>query len=243
MTNQLRLELPVLLPEIAHDADACVSRLVADLSGREGVSEAHVVAAAGDKPAQLCVHYDPDVLPLPRIRAIARAAGAALTQRFGHVLWAVDGLSHQRRARTVSERLRRMPGVVEADAAGSGPVRVEFDRAATSEAEIRRVLAEMDVRPRGLAAAKASGQVDAEDHDHASDDHKHGPAEADHGHAHGGVFGANTELYFALICGGLLGVGFAIDMLDAAAGWVPLSLYVSAYLFGGFYTVREAVVS
>jgi Cd2+/Zn2+-exporting ATPase len=243
MTDRLRLELPVLLPAVAHEADACVERLVSDLNGREGVSEAHVVAAAGDTPAQLCVHYDPDVLPLPRIRDIARAAGAALNERFGHVLWAVDGLSHQRRARTVSERLRRMPGVVEAGAAGSGPVRVEFDRTVTSEAEIRRVLAEMGVRPRSLATGVASGQVDADDHDHASDDHKHGPGEADHGHAHGGVFGANTELYFALICGALLGVGFAIDWLDAAAGWVPLSLYVAAYLFGGFYTVREAVDS
>ena len=102
MTAKLRLELPLLLPEIDGAADACVTRLVESLSAREGVRNAHIVAAAGEDSAKLCVHYDPDLLSLPRIREIAQSEGAKITERFGHLLWNVDGLSNQRRARTVA---------------------------------------------------------------------------------------------------------------------------------------------
>ena len=246
MSERLRLEIPVLLPEVRHDADACIDRLVGDLEGREGVSHAHVVRPVAWEPAQLCVHYDPDVLPLPRIREIARGAGAALTERFGHLLLNADGLPHQRRARTVAERLRRAPGVVEADASASGTVRVEFDRAATSEAEINRLLAEMGVVGRGGAAARSARDGAHGDHAghgaqgrHDHDDHGDGQ----HGHAHGGVFGANSEVIFALVCGALLAVGFLLSVATAAPAWAPLALYVGAYFFGGFYTVREAIDS
>ncbi len=59
------------------------------------------------------------------------------------MLWEADGLGHQRRARTVTERLRQQPGVVEAEANATGPVRIEFDREATSEADLRRALADL----------------------------------------------------------------------------------------------------
>lgn len=50
------------------------------------------------------------MLPLPRIREIARSAGAEISERFGHLRWNVAGLSNERRARTVAERMRRAPG-------------------------------------------------------------------------------------------------------------------------------------
>ena len=63
-----------------------------------------------------------------------------------------------------------------------------------------------------------------------------------HGHAHeeGGLFGKNTELYFSLLCGFLLGIGFALSFADVP-GWIPLSLYIAAYFFGGFFTAQEAI--
>ena len=145
MTAKLRLELPLLLPEIDGAADACVTRLVESLSAREGVRNAHIVAAAGEDSAKLCVHYDPDLLSLPRIREIAQSEGAKITERFGHLLWNVDGLSNQRRARTVAGRLLRAPGIVEADASAAGVVRIDFDRDKISEVEIERLLGKLGV--------------------------------------------------------------------------------------------------
>lgn len=145
MTKRVRLDLPLVLPGIPDEADRCVARLVADLKARDGVREAHVVAASGDEPAKLCLHYDPEVISLPRIMNVAHASGASLTSRFGHLLWQMDGIAHQRRARTVAEHLCRLPGVVEAEAAASGALRIEYDRDRIDETQIRKALADIGV--------------------------------------------------------------------------------------------------
>ncbi|HMM45982.1 MAG TPA: heavy metal translocating P-type ATPase, partial [Candidatus Macondimonas sp.] len=219
MTNKLRLDLPILLPNILHDADACVGRLLAELRGQTGVEDAHVRSDGSPATHQLCIHYDPDTLPLVRIRELVEAAGARITEQFGHLVWNIEGITHQRRARTVSEQLLNLPGVLEAEVSIGGVVRLEFDRQQTSEDDIRAALAEAGV-------------------DRKSETHRH---EADGDHRHGGIFGANSELIFSLICGGLLVTGFAIEKLTPLPGWLPLACYLGAYFFGGFYTVGEAV--
>jgi len=247
VTEHIRLDLPVLLPEIPDEADRCVARLLAELRERDGVQEAHVVAATGEDPAKLCVHYDPDKVSLARIRKAARAAGATLTARFGHILWQVAGIEQQRRARTVAEVLCRLEGVFEAQATASGALRVEFDRGVIDEARIEAALVPLGVRRRGLelteksaapAPSVATLPVAPADDDHQ--DHDHGE---EGGHAHGGIFGANTELFFALLSGGCLAVGFALAWTEAAPQLVSTGLYLAAYFFGGFFTFREAIDS
>ncbi|MGO4292021.1 heavy metal translocating P-type ATPase [Chitinophaga sp. RAB17] len=76
----------------------------------------------------------------------------------------------------------------------------------------------------------------------SSNGHQH-DADHDHDHEHGGVFGKNTELFFSIICGVLLGLGFAISFIQSLPAWLSLSLYIGAYFFGGFYTTKEAVES
>ncbi|MGB5145530.1 MAG: heavy metal translocating P-type ATPase, partial [Porticoccaceae bacterium] len=136
-----------------------------------------------------------------------------------HLVWDVEGITHQRRARTVTEQLLALTGVLEAEISVGGVVRLEFDRKQTSENGIRAALAEAGV-------------------DRKSETHRH---EADDDHRHGGIFGANSELIFSLICGGLLVTGFAIEKLTPLPGWLPLACYLCAYFFGGFYTVGEAL--
>lgn len=74
---------------------------------------------------------------------------------------------------------------------------------------------------------------------HANEEHdEHGA-----GHAHGGVFGANTELIFALLSGACLAFGFGLSWTDTASPAVSTGLYIAAYVFGGFFTLREAFQS
>ena len=81
---------------------------------------------------------------------------------------------------------------------------------------------------------------DHKGHDHGpNDDHKHGEGEGGHGHAHGGLFGERTELIFALLCGATLLVGWLISL--KADGWIPLAFYMAAYVFGGWFTLTEAI--
>lgn len=211
MAEKLRLDIPILLPGIPDTDDACVSRLICELKTREGVEQVHIAPADHDNPARLCIHYDNDALSLSRIRELVGSVGAKITEQFGHILWHVDGISHERRARTVAERLRTMPGVLEAEASVTGKVRAEFERSRASEAEIRDVLAKMGVSPTDDVSKPASSkdiQADkprnkeshrqpskAQDyhsvsrhggeHDHEGrDQHDH-----DHDHAHGGLLG------------------------------------------------------
>lgn len=247
MKEHIRLDLPVLLPTIPDEADRCVARLLAELKERDGVGEVHVVGATGGEPAKLCVHYDPEKIGLALIRKAARASGTTLTGRFGHLVWQVEGIEQERRARTVGAALCRIEGVFEAQATASGALRVEFDRNVVGEAEIVSALTSLGVKRRhpetAALPASSSGQgparvpLPAAAGEHA---HDHGP---EAGHAHGGVIGSNAELYFALISGGCLALGFALSWTAAAPPLVSTGLYLFAYFFGGFFTLREAIDS
>ncbi|AZS77390.1 MAG: heavy metal translocating P-type ATPase [Achromobacter sp.] len=52
----------------------------------------------------------------------------------------------------------------------------------------------------------------------------------------------SAEMYFALACGALLGIGTAIERWwTTVPGVVPLAMYIIAYVFGGTFTVRDAI--
>ena len=251
MSDQLRLDIPLLLPEVGDEADRCVARLTSELKAREGVDKIHIVRAEDGAAPQLCIHYRPDILPLERVRQIARSAGAELTEQYQHLFWDdLEGVGHARRARTIGIGLREIPGIVEAEVGAAGTLRAEFRRSETSVDIIRKVLLDMGVTRKSAAVAVATpaeashargedGHDHGPGHDHGSD-HKYGEV-GDHGHDHGGIFGERTELIFALLCGLVLGVGFAIEKLAVAPEWVPMAFYIAAYGFGGWFTVREAL--
>lgn len=227
MAETLRLDLPLLLPEVPDARDACVRRLTEGLESRDGVERAHIRNAEDGQHAELCIHYDPALLPIERIRRVAETFGAEITANFGHVVWQVGGLSDQRRARTVSERARRLPGVLEAEGNAKGPLRIEFDRTRTDEAAIRKALLAMGLSLEGAEPGATEKAGQAHDHDHA----------------HGGIFGEKTELIFVGLCGGLLLLGWLLPKFVAAPQWAPLTALIAAYFFGGFYALREAIDS
>ena len=228
MTEKLQIDLPVLLPDIAHDADACVQRLLVELRAYQGVENVHIRSGTNNQTHEVCIHYASEALSLARIRELVEAAGARITQRYGHLIWQVKGVTHQRLARTLTKRLLSMPGVLEAEVSIGGVVRVELDREKISEDDIRDALAEVGVnrKPEDPPAGRDSDQL------------KDGDGDA---HRHAGVFGENSELIFSLLCGGLLATGFALDKWAPVADWLAIANYLGAYLFGGFYTVKEAV--
>ena len=232
MADHVQLDLPLLLPDVPDATDACVERLTSSLRDGPGVQRAHVVRASNGAPDRLCVHYDPDVISLPRIRQRARGLGAEITDQYGHLSWAVTGVTHPRRARTLAKRLRRLEGVVEAEASAAEQIRVEYNRSVTDAGGIRDALRSMGLRVRedGIEAGDLAGdEATAPAHD---------PEE---GHDHGGLLGEKTELIFAITAGVCVALGFGLSFVGSVSGWVPWGLYVGGYVFGGYYTVREAV--
>jgi Cd2+/Zn2+-exporting ATPase len=216
----VRLDLAVVLPDAPDARDACVHRLVSEIEGRPGIARVHVLPAGGGAPAQLCIHHDPRLIEVARVRELATTAGAWLTERYGHVVWEVESALSARRARRVAEALRSLPGVLDAEAAPGGPLRIEFDRRVTGAAALEAALARLGLHRATPADQKAG---DAHDHDH------------------GGPFGANSELIFAIASFVLLGVGVALSFFAAAPPLVPMGLYAAACVAGGWFTLREAI--
>ena len=79
--------------------------------------------------------------------------------------------------------------------------------------------------------------ADGKDHDHDHADH----AGAGHAHDHGGPFGEKSELIFALLAGLMVLIGWLLAWRDLAPELVSKGFYVAAYVFGGYYTLKEAI--
>ncbi len=232
VVEKTQIDIRVVLPDVPDAQDACVQRLGELLEAKEGIDAAHVMQADGERPDQLCIHFDPRRLSFGDVRELARRSGAKLDGRYGHLLLKTTPM-HARKSRFLAERLHReQAGVLEAVASPDGLLRVEYDRETTDERAIRQRLHKMRVRlvedQHELTEARQGGQPAGET-----------PEESDH--SHGGLFGANSELIFAILCGAMLSTGWLISVLTAAAPWVPWCFYLTAYGFGGFYTAREAV--
>jgi Cd2+/Zn2+-exporting ATPase len=244
----IRLDLPVVLPEVADARDRCVSMLLDALAVRQGVSRTHVVEADGQVP-QLCVHFDPAALSVERVRELAAAVGADLQARVGHFIGRLPTALHARAAARLRERIRQSPGILTSDVSPAGAVRVEFDRTAVSAAAVRdRLLglgvellpaaerAPLSLGPLAASASERAATVD--DPVPASDaaERSRGPEKHDHG-----AFGERTELAFAALAGILLLAGWLGGRFFAAPPWLSQTAYVLAYLFGGAFTFREAI--
>ena len=253
--KKLQIKIPVILPQVPNEKDTCVKRLIHELQAKEGIEKVHVSDKRKNDVPQLCFHYDPDVISIDRIQSLAKKTGAGITDKYGHKLLQVEGIRHARHARSIEKSLRSIEGVLEASVAGTGVVRVEFDKGITGFAAIEKrlrkkdltiieesmVMKEFSKKPMERLFLEEEG-LEKEGASSESHEHKEGETHEDgEEHAHGGVFGKNTELIFSIICGALLGIGFGLSYVESIPEWVSLTLYIGAYFFGGFFTAKEAV--
>jgi Cd2+/Zn2+-exporting ATPase len=243
-SDKVRLDLPLTLPGDDID-DRCVGRLTSALVGRPGIDEAHVIGTEGDRP-QLCVHYDPDQITLGRVRELVQSAGAQIAARYSHLVFRTNGPLDVRVARRVADRLRGVPGVLEADLAASGAVRIEYDRSVVSEGSLLQAASSFGLV--GHAATASSAEVDGRKVAAPQELGEVHPAHCEpaakhtgHDHTRGAPLGEKSELIFALLAGALVLTGWLIGRGGFSPAWVPTVLYVAAYFFGGYFTVGEAI--
>ena len=230
--QKTRINLDVLLPEIPSERDECVKRLISILEGRYGIQKVHVITENGKEP-QLCFHYDPSYTTIDKIRRLAKNAGADITKKYGHLLINVEGVRHPRHARIIESRLKGIPGILTVSVSGTGFIQLEFEHSQTDEEKIKAIISKPDLRIISVEDVHEQKHVHGQEDDEYKDDHKHD-------HSPGGFLGKNTELIFSVICGALLGIGFGLSFIKGVSSVVPLCFYIAAYLFGGFYTTKEA---
>jgi|GEM_PF-5952271 len=115
-----------------------------------------------------------------------------------------------------------------------GTVRVEYDRTMTNESVVADTFDEW-------AQSESDPTKDHTRHDHDGEDQHADHEHTGHDHAHGGIFGPKTELIFAFLCGEFLLVGWLLETFAEIAEAIPVGLLITAYFFGGFFTIKEAV--
>lgn len=224
--NKLLIEIPVLLPEIEGEKDQCIDRLTTLLMDKSGIEKVHV--KDGDS-AELCIHYAPEIISLEQVKNIAELSGAELSDRFQHLLLEVKGSRHQRHARTIEQSLQQVPGILEAITAATGIIRLEWDTQQINKQEVYRAINEM-----GLTFNETHETDDGHNHD------EHGKDDA-HNHEHGGILGENTELYFAIGSGIFWLTGLILSFFTNMPAWLPTSLFIGAFILGGYFTLLEAI--
>lgn len=283
-SEKIRLELPLVLRDVDDPKDHCVDRLIQALSGRPELDRVHVKEGEPDVPV-LCLHYDPAQTTVARLRELVRSVGAELTDKYGHYVARTSAPLHARSARLFSDRLRSMDGVLEAEVSASGAIRVEYERAVVSQADLERMIGNFGGaisrhtdgprEPAGTSSVASAGETanknqemrtaargappTQDDHGHESahrhgvqipgtdadsDDHAHGDengGHAGHDHAHGGIFGEKSELIFAVLAGCFVLAGWLVGRANTGPDWLPVALFCGAYVFGGYFTTKEAL--
>lgn len=127
--EKIRLALPLVLPGIPDEQDACVARLLALLDGRPGIERAHLEPATDDSPPLFCLHYDPERLSLGEVEALVKVAGAQVLRRYGHAVLQIRAIASEDAAAGMEADLRRIRGVLAASVSlPAQALRIEWDR-------------------------------------------------------------------------------------------------------------------
>ncbi|MDP2318987.1 MAG: heavy metal translocating P-type ATPase [Acidobacteriota bacterium] len=223
--TKLRLQLDLLLPDAPGAADACVGRLTQLLAAEDGISGVHVLTRPKAVAPMLCLHFDPGVLSVGRLRNRAIAAGAQLGERYGHVTVPIHLVGAEDAGGRVEDALRNLSGVLDAAVnLAAQQARIEFDRTATTAEAVIASVARLGYGAPPVAAlsARTDGTGDA-------------PT--------GAWYSRNQELAWSLCAGLLLVAGVVGERWFGLPSAVAIALYLGAYAFGGFDLVRHALGS
>lgn len=133
----IELEIPVLLPGVETEDDACLARLETALQNQKGLNRAHL--ERDKQPVALCLHYDPNVTSLADVKRLAERAGAGIVNRYHHELLTVEGMDCSDCVRVIEHGVGRVDGVLAVNV--NYPLeklRVEYDARKTSRDAIEK---------------------------------------------------------------------------------------------------------
>ncbi len=223
--NKTKIDLAILLPEVPDVRDACVERLQQLLSPIRGIQQVHLVD--GDRSVQeakVCLHYDPSVVSLSDVEQKARAAGARVTEQFGHIVLPLRAIGSEDLAHRIEAGLIALPGVLSASVSLPGQqARIEFDREKTSNDAINQAIREMGYIGGGRAEKSKHAKIGCCDHgrDEDHDDPK-------------GFLARNKELAWSLTAGLILAITWLAARYLGLPRPAAIALYFLSYGFGGY---------
>lgn len=225
-TLKVRIDIPLLLPDLPDARDACVERLTTMLASHQGVLQAHVGSADAEDETTpgdvLCLHYDPDVVTLTRLNELARSSGVLLTTRFGHEVFSMRVVGSEDSGRGIEKELRSRTGIVSASAnLPAQRVQVEWDRELISDEAVQEAVESLaSSAPIPVAGNSCCGPREA------------APPAAS-------WYRRNQELVWSLISLLALVVAWSGERWLEWPRPATLALYLTAYAFGAWDLTRH----
>ncbi len=210
MSNHtLQVDIPILLPEVEDERDQCVARLKDLLSQRKGISKVHVKRENGQ--AQLCIHYDSDLVTLSQVQRWAEQAGAQVRNRYRHAVIRITDMDCADCALSIEHVMRRQKGVLDVSVNyAAEKMWVEYDSSLLSYDAIVE-----HVQRLGYTVEKEEAPK--------------------------GWVREHWELVLSLASGVFLAVGFFGQTFFGLPPAAALAFYILAYLTGGFDATRHGI--
>ncbi|MFN2221626.1 MAG: heavy metal translocating P-type ATPase, partial [Candidatus Promineifilaceae bacterium] len=228
MTEEtIQLDLPLLLPDIADDRDQCIIRLERLLENRHGIQRVHV--NRDNDPAQLCLHFDPDLISLGDVQRLARAAGSDFSARYRHERLAISGMDVADAAPALARALEGLPGMLHASVNyAAGLVFVAYDSQETGRAQVEQVIEQWGYR----VIDQTAGDLIL-------------PLEEVVERLELPALSAWLQANWRLLLAGLTGIFFLIGWLGESFLGLPENLatlfFVLAYISGGYDIATHAI--
>lgn len=267
--ESLQLAVPVILPGVDDADDGCVSRLQERLQAQTGISQAHVERDEGK--AVLCLHYDPNLVPLEKLERLTRDEGAAIIKRYKHETISVVGMDCASCAAGIEHVVRKQAGVLKVNVNyPTQKMKVEYDSNLVQRADIIKAVTRLGYRVPNRSRAltmlptlpSGTGTTPTQDkphdhahHDHHACDHAHHDHAPVNGHSHGvrddhpvhheyeamSWLFRHREMALALLSGLLLVVGFVGENVLHFPLALSLAFYIGSYVAGGYNLARHAL--
>jgi Cd2+/Zn2+-exporting ATPase len=227
MNTSLKLDLELVLPSIRAQDD-CVSQLTQRLKEVKGISQAHIVPEGQE--AQLCVHYDPNLLPLNRLKRVVNETGAAVSQRYKHETIPFAGLDAADSAESVAQELAKLPGMLHSSLNyAAGLASVAYDSQVLQREQITKLMSQLGAR---AVAPAQSAQAESAEHGH---DHGSAPAFLPH------WMQERWTLLLVGLAGVLLLIGWLGEGFFGMPSGIAITFYILAGLAGGYDIATHAI--
>ncbi|NIA29333.1 MAG: cadmium-translocating P-type ATPase [Actinobacteria bacterium] len=204
----IKLDIPLLLPQVKETKDQCIQQLQKRIMEHRGFHKAHIKQEDGK--ALLCLHYDPNLISLDKVRRLAEDAGAEISRQYEHEILHITGMDCANCAGSIEHILKHQPGTISVSVNyAAEKMRIEYDTQKTTHQKIVSQIRHMGY---GVEEEKQATWLQE-----------------------------NWELILALLSGLSLGIGFVGEKILNFPFTASISLYVLAYICGGFDATRHGL--
>ena len=234
MEQKIKLDISAIAPEIDRSQQECLCGLEATLQNQRGISRAHV--EHDQQPAQLCLHYDPNLISLAAVERIAHKAGSSFSDRYRHETIPFSGMDVADAATGLAQTLEQLPGMLHASVNyAAGLVFVAYDSQSLQQPAIEQAIKQLGYQP-----LTPNPVLDHDVEPEATEDH------SGHGHGSAPTFLPHwLQQQWTLLTVALAGVFFLTGWLGETffglSENAALIFYILAYIAGGYDIATHAI--